>query len=149
MDDGQQTTQYYKVTAHATTDLDVVYTNEIHKVEEVIAMYEQWLQEEKYRFVGLDIEYTRENLYGQWAIAVLQLSMREDVLVYHFCRAKGRSEALDNFLERKGITFASVETSGDRKVLLQSFIVILEMFHVDIQKEFQIKGVRERDSMAA
>lgn len=60
-------------------------------------MYEQWLQEEKYRFIGLDIEYTRENLYGRRAVAVLQLTMHEHVLVYHFCRVKGWSEALDDF----------------------------------------------------
>jgi hypothetical protein len=37
MDDSEQTTQHYKITAHGTTDLHVVYTNEIHKVEEIIA----------------------------------------------------------------------------------------------------------------
>lgn len=42
-----------------------------------------------------------------------------------------------------GITITSVDISGDRKVLLQSFIVIPKMFHVDIQKEFQIKVVEK------
>lgn len=147
MDDREQTTQHHKITNHGTMELHVVYTNKIHTVEKTIAMYEQWLQEEKYIFIGLDIEYTRKNLHGRWAVAILQLSMREHILVYYFCRAKGRCEGLDNFLECRGLTFYSMDTSGDRKVLLQSLIVIPGECHIDIQKEFQIKGGGQRDSM--
>lgn len=41
MDDHGQTAQHHKITAHYTTELHVVYTNENHTVKDTIAMYEQ------------------------------------------------------------------------------------------------------------
>lgn len=57
MDNKKETTKIHHVHAHGTTTLEVVYTNEPEEVEKTIAMYEQWLQEEKYKFLGLDLEY--------------------------------------------------------------------------------------------
>jgi hypothetical protein len=63
MDDKKLTTETHHITAHGTTVLEVVYTNEPRTVELVIAMYEQWLHEEKNKFVGLDLEYTHWSSY--------------------------------------------------------------------------------------
>ena len=52
-------TENHSIMAHGTTTLDVVYTNEKATVVRTLAMYKQCLaQMPKYRFVGLDLEYT-------------------------------------------------------------------------------------------
>ena len=81
-DDGSEITQTIHIIPHGTIMLEVVYTNDPLKVNEILRKYEGWLDEEKHRFVGLDLEYT----LNQKRCAVLQLSMRNHVLVYHYVR---------------------------------------------------------------
>ena len=81
-DDGSVITQKIQIVPHGTTTLDVVYTNDPVEVNKILLKYEGWLDEEKHRFVGLDLEYT----LNQKRCAVLQLSMRNHVLVYHYVR---------------------------------------------------------------
>ena len=66
-------------------ELDVVYTNEEATLEQTLAMYEQWLQVDEHKFVGLDLEYTMEHPVFDNDLAVVQLAMRTHVLVYHYC----------------------------------------------------------------
>ena len=146
MDYKKLTTESYRITSHGTTMLEVVYNNMPETVEQIIAMYEKWLKK-KYKFVGLDIEYTRWVSYKPQRVAVVQLAMRDHVLVYHFYRSE-RCQALDHFLQRKGITFASVDTRGDKTVLGNDWILIPDEHHVNIQREFRIKGGGKRDSMS-
>ena len=98
-------------------------------------------------FVGLDIEYTHWVSYEPQGVAVVQLAMRDHILVYHFCRSE-RCQALDHFLQRKVITFASLDTRGDKTILGNEWILIPDEHHIDIQREFCIKGGGKRDSMA-
>ena len=63
MDDGKLTTLTEHITTHGTTVLEVVYTNDPRTVERIINKYEEWLKEEKNKFVGLDLEYTRKSSY--------------------------------------------------------------------------------------
>ena len=50
-------------------------------------------------------------------------------------------------MQCKVITFASVDTRGDNILLAHAWIRIPNKHHVDIQKQFYIKGGGERDSM--
>ncbi|XP_073358284.1 uncharacterized protein [Aegilops tauschii subsp. strangulata] len=59
MDDGKLTTLTEHITTHGTTVLEVVYTNDPRTVERIIKKYEEWLKEEKNKFVGLDLESER------------------------------------------------------------------------------------------
>lgn len=70
------------VVPHGTTKVNVVYTNDPSVLEHTLKMYEQKLLEDRSRFVGLDLEYTAD----QVSTAVVQLAMDDHVLVYHFCR---------------------------------------------------------------
>ena len=97
----------------------------------IIKKYEEWLKEEKNKFVGLDLEYTCKSSYVRQGIAVVQLSMREHVLVYHYCRSE-RSQALLDFLQRKAVTFTSVDTRSDKTMLARAWIKIPDEHHVDI-----------------
>jgi CO dehydrogenase/acetyl-CoA synthase beta subunit len=45
-------TETHHITAHGTTTLEVVYTNEEATVERILAMYEKWLEKEKNRCNG-------------------------------------------------------------------------------------------------
>ena len=50
-------------------------------VEQIIAMYEELLKKDKYKFVGLDIEYTRRVTYKRQGVIVVQLAMRDHILM--------------------------------------------------------------------
>ena len=75
----------HRITPHGTTHLDVVYTNMTEKVDEFIDKVDKLLQTDefgKHRIVGLDLEYT----YSQENIAVVQLCLGTNVLVFHYSR---------------------------------------------------------------
>lgn len=101
-----------------------------------------------HRFVGLDLEYTPKG--RDQKVAVVQLCMRQHVLVYHFCR-RGRNQicpaSLKDFLTRKHITFSSVDIRGDKTMLARDCISIPAEYHVDIQDVFRIAGMGERAGM--
>ena len=49
MDAREPISRTFTITAHGTTTLTVVYTNEEWKLVETLDMYEQWLDEDKHR----------------------------------------------------------------------------------------------------
>ncbi|XP_073355280.1 uncharacterized protein [Aegilops tauschii subsp. strangulata] len=133
MDDFRNTTERLFVDADGNTKLEVLYTNEPYR----------------YKFVGLDLEYTREDYFGRSRkVAVMQLAMHKHVLVYHLCKARTECAALKDFLWNKGIIFASVDIRNDRDVLTNSFLKIPRECHIDLQEELMIKGGILRDSTA-
>ncbi|XBJ01918.1 hypothetical protein VPH35_021435 [Triticum aestivum] len=149
MDDFMNTTERLFIDADGNTKLEVLYTNKPYKVEEILSLYEEWLREDRYKFVGLDLEYTREDYFDRSRkVAVMQLAMRKQVLVYHLCKSRTECAALKDFLWNKGIIFASVDVRNDRDVLANSFLKIPREYHIDLQEELMIKGGNLRDSMA-
>ena len=106
MDDFRNTTERLFIDADGNTKLDVLYTNEPHKVEDILTLYEEWLCEDRYKFVGLDLEYTREDYFDRSRkVVVMQLAMRKHVLAYHLCKARTECAPLKDFLRNKGIVF--------------------------------------------
>ncbi|XP_073358234.1 uncharacterized protein [Aegilops tauschii subsp. strangulata] len=149
MDDFRNTTERLFIYADGNTKLEVLYTNEPYKVEEILPLYEEWLREDRYKFVGLDLEYTREDYFDRSRkVAVMQLAIREHVLVYHLCKARAECTALKDFHRKQGITFTSVDVRNDKDVLANSFLKIPRECHLDLQEELMIKGGNLRDSMA-
>ena len=92
MDDGLATTFTRPITVDRDTILTVVYTNEESTVGQILAKYERLLAVEEHKFMGLDLEYTRKYPWRSQTqeIAVVQLSMGNHVLVYHYCRYENR-----------------------------------------------------------
>ena len=85
IDDGKRTTENHRIGAHGTIIMDVVYTNMVESVDVELLKFEQLLQTEqfgKHRIVGLDLQYT----WDKQEIAVMQLAMGTNVLVFHYCR---------------------------------------------------------------
>ena len=82
MDAGALFTHMLTISAHETTKIDVVYTNDTWVVKSTLEMYEYWHRQDDHRFVGLDLEYTADGN----EVAVFQLCMRQHVLVFQYCR---------------------------------------------------------------
>ena len=144
MDDFRNNTERLFIDVDGNTRLEVLYTNEPYKVEEILSLYEEWLREDRYKFVGLDLEYTREDYFDRSRkVAVMQLAMRKHVLVYHLCKASTECAALKDFLR----IFASVDVRNDRNVRANNFLKIPRECHIDLQEELIIKGGNLRDSM--
>ena len=58
MDDCLPTREVFSLPIGGGTVLQVIYTNEEHALESALANFEQWLEPEKHKFLGLDLEYT-------------------------------------------------------------------------------------------
>ena len=80
-------TRISTITVHGNKEIEVVYTNEEETMKKYLEMYAQWFAEEKEdKFVGLDLEYTKEDPEEKYDndLAVVQLCMKNHVLVCHF-----------------------------------------------------------------
>ncbi|KAK1606631.1 hypothetical protein QYE76_030304 [Lolium multiflorum] len=142
MADGGLFTLKRSVVPHGTTKVNVVYTNDPSVLERTLKMYEQKLLEDRPRFVGLDLEYTAD----QVSTAVVQLAMDDHVLVYHFCRSPDNL-ALREFLQHKGICFTTVDIRGDSSRFARDGIKIPEHNWIDIQDMINFNGPGNRTGM--
>ena len=113
-DNGGQFTTHHIVDTHVRGKaLSVVYTNDPVSLESSIQTMEQFLAEDKYRVVGFDLEYTIGRAGHDQKVAVAQLSVRHDVLVYHFHLATRPCERFSRFIN----SFATVCTTNDLEAL--------------------------------
>ncbi|XP_073355032.1 uncharacterized protein [Aegilops tauschii subsp. strangulata] len=109
----------HKMETHARgTDLSVVYTIDPAVVEDYINTVEQLLDQDKYKVVGIDLQYTGRHPSKHHKVAVAQLSMHHHVLIYHYCMAKESCDRFARFVNSIDYKFAMVETSDDVKVLM-------------------------------
>ena len=75
----------HRVETHAReTDLSVVYTIDPAVVDDYINSVEQLLARDKYKVVGIDLQYTAGRPGIGQKVAVAQLCVRHDILVYHY-----------------------------------------------------------------
>ncbi|KAI4971111.1 hypothetical protein ZWY2020_002025 [Hordeum vulgare] len=88
-----------QVQAHGTTKLHVIHTNDLQKVEAIIDQYEQHLQIQRNKIVGVGVEYTYEAAHKQKA-ALIQLSVgkTQPVLLFQLSATEHKCKVLDNFL---------------------------------------------------
>ena len=56
-----------------------------------------------------------------------------------YCRRREPCPKLAEFLQEKGITFASVDIRSDKEKLAHEDITIPEQYHIDIQDMFKTK----------
>jgi ribonuclease D len=95
--------------------------------------------------VELDLEYT-PSIHDQ-TVAVMQLAMRDHVLVYHHCRGSKYCPELREFLENKQITFVSMDTRRDIEKVRHVGIHIPLDYHIDLQAMFKIVRKGDRVGM--
>ena len=65
----------------------MAYTNMADKVERCINFIENWLEREPEKIVGLDVEYTNDKSGSTQMVAVIQLCMGRNCLVYQISAA--------------------------------------------------------------
>ncbi|KAE8814278.1 hypothetical protein D1007_08341 [Hordeum vulgare] len=112
---GQFTTHHVVDTHLRGKDLSVVYTNEPVSVESSIQTMEQLLAEDKYQVVGFDLEFTSGHAVQDQKVAITQLCMRHEVLVYHYHLAIRPCERFATFINSPDYSFATVDTTNDPK----------------------------------
>ncbi|KAK1653349.1 hypothetical protein QYE76_071154 [Lolium multiflorum] len=133
----QAFTQIRTFTVHGGKEIDVVYTNEEETMSKYLKMYAQWYaEEEENKFVGLDLEYTAEDPNHELEnyLAVVQLSMKNHVLVCHFSWTNGECKALRSFLQDQGIVFCTVDKRQDFvKLYFENIIIPTKDAYVSYQ----------------
>ena len=138
-DNGGQFTTHHVVDTHVRGKaLSVVYTNDPVSVESSIQTMEQFLAEDKYRVVGFDLEYTIGRAGHDQKVAVAQLCVRHDVLVYHYHLATRPCERCSRFINSSDYSFATVDTTNDLKALKVSYLKCPNL--VNIQHHYKVWG---------
>ena len=115
-----------------------MYTNDPVSVESSIQTMEQFLAEDKYRVVGFDLEYTIGRAGHDQKVAVAQLCVRHDVLVYHYHLATRPCERFSRFINSSYYSFATVDTTNDLKALKVSGLKCQNL--VNIQDHYKVWG---------
>ncbi|XP_051211314.1 uncharacterized protein [Lolium perenne] len=119
-------TENRKIVAHGTTEIDAVYTDESYEASKTVDMYEQSLSTDEYKFMGLYFEYCDPKYEDDYRIAVVQLAMKNHVLVYQW---------------------SSVDIRNDKKAMEERWnIEIPGECHIDLQDLFKLQ--RDRTGMA-
>ncbi|KAE8817527.1 putative exonuclease mut-7-like protein [Hordeum vulgare] len=126
-----------EVQAHGTTKLHVIHTNDLRKVKAIIDQYDQHLQIQHNKIVGVDVEYTYEAAHKQKA-ALTQLSIdkTQPVLLCILITAEHRCTVFDNFLLDSRYTFVGFSKDQDIEKLDRVGLHI--MHFVDIQKQWRV-----------
>jgi len=88
--------------------------------------------------VGFDLEYTIGHAGHDQKVAVAQLCVRHDVLVYHYHLATGPCEHLSSFINSSDYEFAAVDPTNDLKVLKVSDLKCPNL--VNIQHHYSVWG---------
>ena len=88
--------------------------------------------------VGFDLEYTIGRVGYDQKLAVAQLCVRHDVLVYHFHLATRPCEHFSRFINNSNNSFAMVDTTNDLKALKVSGLKCPDL--VNIQRHYKVWG---------
>ncbi|KAE8811061.1 Serine/threonine-protein kinase [Hordeum vulgare] len=111
-------TMHHVVDSHVSgKDRSVVYTNEPVSVEVSIQIMEQLLAEDKYQVVGFDLEFTSSHAGQDYLVAIVQLCVQHDVVVYHYHLATRPCDRFARFINNSDYSFATVDTTNDLKAL--------------------------------
>ena len=134
-----QFTMHHVVDTHVRGKaLSVVYTNDLVLVESSIQTMEQFLAEDKYQVVGFDLEFSIDHVGHDQKVAVTQLCMRHDVLVYHYHLATRPCERFSRFINSSDYNFSMVDTTNDQKALKVSGLKCRNL--VNIQDHYKVWG---------
>uniref|UniRef100_A0A8I7BA24 Uncharacterized protein n=1 Tax=Hordeum vulgare subsp. vulgare TaxID=112509 RepID=A0A8I7BA24_HORVV len=128
--------------AHGTTNLHIVYMKDMAKVKVFLSMFGEWLQEEKHKFMDLDLEYTTDGR----DVAVVQLCFKQCVTVFQWASSDKHCPKLMEFL-RSSIYFASIDITNDKIKMRHTWgIEIPAECHVDLHGRFRLEP--DKTSMA-
>ena len=136
----------HRVETHAReTDLSVVYTIDPAVVDDYINSVEQLLARDKYKVVGIDLQYTAGRPGIDQKVAVAQLCVRHHVLIYHYCMATEPCDRFNRFVNSTDYKFAMVETTDDVKALSVTGLACKNL--VEIRDHYRVWGSTKKDSL--
>ena len=90
-----------------------MYTIDLAMVDDYINTVEHLLAGDKYKVVGIDLQYTTGLPSKDQKVAVAQLCVRHRVLIYHYCMATEPCVYFARFVNSTDYKFATVETTDD------------------------------------
>jgi hypothetical protein len=123
-----------------------VYTNDSGVVEQSINTMEQLLTEDdKYKVVGFDLQYTSGRPGKDQKVAVAQLCMRHHLLAYHYCLATRTCEHFARFVNSPNYKFATVDTADDVKALQILGLACQKL--VDTRGHYRVWGSTKKASL--
>ena len=135
-----------KVETHARdTDLSVVYTIDPAVVDDYINSVEQLLARDKYKVVGIDLQYTVGRPSIDQKVVVAQLCMRHHVLIYHYCMAIEPCDRFNRFVNNTNYKFAMVEIKHDVNALSVMGLACKNL--VEIHDHYRVYGSTKKDSL--
>ncbi|XBH99485.1 hypothetical protein VPH35_128797 [Triticum aestivum] len=138
------------VDLHGKETLEVVCTSKPDKDNEMIDMLWRKAGGMFPRFVGVHVEYTKEDEPLQRA-AVLELCMEQLYLVYHIAAAKKWPKRIKDMVRHEKLfTFAGFCIGGDKEKLKLSGLEINPNKYIDIQCNCRVpsNGGKKYDSLA-
>ena len=94
-----------------------MYTIDPAVVDDYINSVEQLLAGDKYKVVGIDLQYTAGRPGIDQKVAIAQLCVRHHVLIYHYCMATEPCDHFNRFFNNTDYKFATVETTDDVNML--------------------------------
>ena len=127
------------------TDLSVVYTIDPAVVDDYINNVEQLLTRDKYKVVGIDLQYTIDRPNIDQKVVVSQLCVRHHVLIYHYCMATEPCDHFDRFVNSTDYKFATVDTEDDVKALSVTGLACKNL--VEIRDHYRVWGSTKQDSL--
>ncbi|KAE8803386.1 hypothetical protein D1007_20737 [Hordeum vulgare] len=118
-------------------DVTMVYTKDPVMVEDSINTTERFLGVDgKYKVIAFDLAYIDGRAGHDHNVIVAELCMHHHVLLYHYCLSTVPCERFTRFFNNPDYTFATVDTTNDRKVLKTSGLDFQKL--VDIRDHYKI-----------
>ena len=131
----------HRVETHAReTDLSVVYTIGPTVVDDYINSVEQLIARDKYKVVGIDLQYITGRPGIDQKVVVAQLFVRHHVLIYHYCMATEPCDRFDRFVSSTDYKFATVDTKDDVKALSVTGLACKNL--VEIRDHYRVWAAR-------
>ncbi|KAI4970985.1 hypothetical protein ZWY2020_001899 [Hordeum vulgare] len=132
------TKRLIEVDIHVKEKLDVVCTSNPDAADEIINRMRMKVGVLIPWFIGIDVEYTREDEPPQRA-AVMHLCVEELCLAYHITAATKWPKSLRPLLqEEKLYTFIGFSIEGDNRMLKESGLEINPNKYIDMKHKWRV-----------
>ena len=114
-------------------------------VDDYINSVKQLLARDKYKVVGIDLQYTTSHPGIDPKLAVAQLCVHHHVLIYHYYMATEPCVRFTRFVNSTNYKFATVETTDDVKALRFTGLACQNL--VEIREHYRVWGSTKKDSL--
>ena len=100
---------------------------------------------DKYKVVGIDLQYTVGRPGIDQKVAVTQLCVRHHLLIYHYCMAREPCDRFNRFVNSTDYKFATVDATNYVKSLSVTGLACKNL--VEIRDHYRVWGSMKKDSL--